>query len=329
MRIGNIRTAASRWGRRLALVLAVSGAIGAGETAGRAAEPTVDGLLASGLLTLPEPCRISREEFGVAPDENVWIDRIAEGVWIVTAQCEHHAYQSTDVALRVEQRDGALTAIVQAFPGWREGEETPQPYIAYQPWLTGLPGNIVDGRQDLFYRGRGIGDCGELVTYDLTGPVVRIAEYRAKFECDGNWQEPETWPPVPQQVLDEYAPAFTDRRAAGLMSAVMLEWPRADWMGHAIARGDLTGDGREEQWIGGSSRDWDTEQTTYHLVMEEGGRLRSWDIPVASETQFALCFPAAALSFESEDVLAIDDGGCDRLRIGWDAAADTIITSRN
>jgi|GEM_PF-5746561 len=316
--------AASRWGRRFALGVLALAAIPA-----HAADPTPGNLIRAGLLALPEPCRVSRAEFGVGPEENVWVDRIAEDVWIVTAQCEHHAYQSTDVAVRVEQRGGTVTAAVLAFPGWREGAETPWPHIAYQPWLTGLPGDIADGRLVLHYRGRGIGDCGELITYDLTEPVVRIAEYRAKVACDGDWVEPETWPPVPPQVLKDHAPAVTDRRAGALLGAAILRWPRADWMGHAIARGDLTGDGREEQWLGGNSRDWETEKTTYHLVMEEGGRLRSWDIPVDPDLRIALCFPAAVPAFEAPGRLTVSDGGCDRLRITWDAAADTIVVDRN
>ena len=265
----------------------------------------------------------------VAPDENVWVSPLGDATWLAIALCEHHAYQSTEVALRIEERDGALSSTVLAFPVWRESEETPWAYIAYQPWLTGTAGEVTDGKISLFYKGRGIGDCGEQVTYDLTGPVVRIEQYRAKFECDGDWVEPDNWPLVPQQVVDTHAPAVTDRRAGTLLSAVMLRWPRVDWMGHAIARGDLDADGVEEQWIGGYSRDWDTERTSYHLVRAQGDTLRSWDLPVADDSRFALCQPAASLTFEAPATLAIDDGLCDRMRVGWDTAADTITLERN
>lgn len=326
MRLFDILAAALRWGRRLAFTVA---AIVAAQPA-LANEPTPQSLHAAGLLTLPEPCVVSRAELlQTAPDENVWITPLGAGTWLAIALCEHHAYQSTEVALRIEERGGELTSTLLAFPAWREGEQTPWAYIAYQPWLTGTAGEVTDGRVSLFYKGRGIGDCGELVTYDLGGPVVRIAEYRAKFECDGEWSEPDTWPLVPQTVLDDHAPAVTDGPAGRLLSAVMLRWPRVDWMGHAIARGDLDGDGVEEQWIGGYSRNWDTELTSYHLVRAQGETLRSWDFPVADDTQFALCQPAASLTFEDPATLAIDDGLCDRLRIGWDVSADTITLERN
>lgn len=326
MRLFDVTAAAPLWGRRLALtVVAVFVAPPV-----LADDPTSQSLVDAGLLTLPEPCVASREELlHAAPDENVWVSPLGEGSWLAIALCEHHAYQSTEVALRIEERDGTLTSTLLAFPMWRESEQTPWAYLGYQPWLSGLASEVEEGRLSLVYKGRGIGDCGEHVTYDLTGPVPRIEEYRAKFECDGEWVEPDIWSLVPQQVLDDYAPAIADRRAGALLGAVMLRWPRVDWMGHAIARGDLDGDGAAEQWIGGYSRNWDTEQTSYHLVRERDGALRAWDIPVATDTQFALCQPAASLVFEDVARLAIDDGLCDRLRVTWDAQADTIVLDRN
>ncbi len=322
----DILAAALRWGRRLAF--AALAFVAAGPVL--ADDPTPQSLHAAGLLTLPEPCLVSRDELlQAAPDENVWVAPLGKGTWLAIALCEHHAYQSTEVALRIEERDGVLTSTLLAFPLWREGAQTPWPYLAYQPWLTGLASEVTDGRISLVYKGRGVGDCGEHVTYDLTGPVVRIEEYRAKFECDGEWVEPDSWPPVPRQVLDDHAPVLTDRPAGALLSAVMLRWPRADWMGHAIVRGDLDSDGVEERWIGGYSRDWETERTSYHLVREQAGVLRSWDLPVADDTRFVLCQPAASLSSEGAATLAIDDGLCDRVRVGWDAAADTITLDRN
>lgn len=346
MRLSDIAAAAPSWGRRLVFAAASLMAAASAQAADptqqdptqqdptaqdpTAQDPTPQSLHAAGLLTLPEPCVVSREELmHLAPDENVWIGALSETSWIAIALCEHHAYQSTEVALRVEARDGSMTSSVMAFPLWREGEETLWPYIGYQPWLTGLAGELAEGRISLVYKGRGVGDCGERVTFDLRAPVARIVEYRAKFECDGNWIEPEEWPAVPQQVLDDYAPAFTDRRAGDLLSAVILRWPWADWMGHAIVRGDLDGDGVEEQWIGGHSRNWDTEQSRYHLVREQAGELRAWDFPVATDAQTALCQPAASLALEAPGVLAIDDGLCDRLRVGWDREQNTISISRN
>lgn len=327
MRLKDDMAAASRWGRRF--VWAFVGLMVCTPTAD-AAGPTPTDLADAGLLTLPEPCIVSREElFQAAPDENVWVSPLGDGTWLAIALCEHHAYQATEVALRIEERDGALSSTLLAFPLWRESEETPWPYIAYQPWLTGLASEVTDGRISLVYKGRGVGDCGEHVTYDLTGPVVRIVEYRAKVECDGEWISPNTWPPVPQRVLDDHAPALTGGPAAALLGEVMLRWPRADWMGHAIGRGDLDRDGIEELWIGGYSRDWEREETRYHLVRRQHGTLRHWDFPVGTEAQTALCQPAASLVFEVPGVLALEDGLCDRLRIGWDAAADTILVERN
>jgi hypothetical protein len=310
------KTAASRWGRRLAVCLAIATLA----PNAQAETPIPEDLIAANLLTLPEPCRISREEAGVAPHENVWFDAVAPGVWIASAQCEHHAYQATDVAFRVERRGGALTATLLAFPVWRNLEGTPDAHIAYQPWLVGLIGPVENGRIVLLYRGRGVGDCGELATYDVTGPVVRIVAYRAKADCDGVWVEPDSWPPVPELTLNTYRAAETDARAAALLATVMRRWPRAEWMAHGLVRTDLTGDGREEQWIGGYSRDWNTDATTYHVVMMEAGAVRSWDLPVGTDSQLALCLPAAALVLEDGGkTIAIEDWRCDRMRLTWDA----------
>lgn len=281
-------------------------------------------------IPMTEPCRISREEAGVGPRDNLWVDPLFEESAILFVTCEVHAYQVTEEVIRLDRlydgsESGKIEATLLAFPSWREREDTPEPYIGSLPKLAGLSGELEGSRLRLLNKARGIGDCGDLITYDLAGPIVRIERYLAKHGCDGVGDDPETWPPVEPFVLNAYAPAVTDRRFARLLHAAMLRLPRADWLTHALVRTDLNGDGREEQWVGGYSQDWETERTTYHLVMEQDGTLRVWDIPTVVDEPGALCQPIVDLMLSEEGkLMMIDSRICTPLRVTWDAANDDI-----
>ena len=318
----DLTAAALPWGRRF--VFAAAGLLVA--CGAQAEDPTPESLVADGILTLPESCVETRRSAGIGDAEHIGLSPVGDDAWVALVLCDRFAYQTGKVAMRIERQAEGLTAILLAFPVWRETEATPWPYIAYQPRLIGLTGEVQDGLFTLDSKSRGSGDCGETITYDVSSPVVRIDAYRAKFECDGTYVDPDQWESVPQEVLDDYTLALDDSRVAALLDAVMTRWPQSEWMGHAIARLDLDGDGTEEQWIGGYG--WGEDGRVYRLVREEDGALKSWDLPVSSDEQTAVCQPAAALVLEDDGTLAIDDGVCDRLRVGWDASAEEITLDR-
>lgn len=324
MNFKDLTAAALPWGRRF--VFASAGLLVA--CGAQAEDPTAESLVAEGLLPLPDRCVEARQQAGMGDAEHIQLSPVADDAWVVLVLCDRFAYQTGKLAVRVERQAEGLEARLLAFPVWRETEATPWPYIADQPWLIGLTGDVHDGLFTLDYKGRGVGDCGETITYDVSGPVVRIDAYRAKFECDGNYVEPDRWESVPQEVLDDYTLALEDRRTGALLEAVMTRWPESEWIGHAIARADLDGNGTEEQWIGGYGRADEGDGDVYRLVREEDGTLKSWDLPISDDEQTAICQPAAALILENDQTLAIDDGVCDRLRVGWDASAETITLDR-
>jgi hypothetical protein len=42
-------------------------------------------------------------------------------------------------------------------------------------------------------KSRGLGDCGSFAKYGIQNAAAILKEFRAKFECDGKWQEPKTY----------------------------------------------------------------------------------------------------------------------------------------
>lgn len=303
----------------------------------QAASPTLKDVFAMERIPMTEPCRVSREEMGVGPEDNLWVDPLTEDSAILFVTCEVHAYQVTEEVIRLDRMpgsdgasgsdsaSGAIEATLLAFPSYREREGSPEPYLGSRPVLVGLSGELMGSRLRLFNKARGIGDCGDLIDYDLAGPIVRIERYLGKHACDGVGDDPETWPPVESFVLNAFAPAVTDRRFARLLHAAMLRLPRVDWLTHGLVRGDLNGDGREEQWVGGYSRDWEKELTSYHLVMEQDGELRLWDIPTELDVPGALCQPIVDLTlWEEGRQILLESRICPPLRIAWDAARDDI-----
>jgi hypothetical protein len=42
-------------------------------------------------------------------------------------------------------------------------------------------------------KSRGLGDCGSFARYEIQNGAAILKEFRAKFQCDGKWQEPKTY----------------------------------------------------------------------------------------------------------------------------------------
>ena len=42
-------------------------------------------------------------------------------------------------------------------------------------------------------KSRGLGDCGSFARYGFQNGAAILKEFRAKFQCDGKWQEPKTY----------------------------------------------------------------------------------------------------------------------------------------
>jgi hypothetical protein len=48
----------------------------------------------------------------------------------------------------------------------------------------------------IFSKFRGVGDCGSLANYQLKDGEFQLVKYQAKFACDGNAIDPETYPQI-------------------------------------------------------------------------------------------------------------------------------------
>ncbi len=63
--------------------------------------------------------------------------------------------------------------------------------------LGGMPNyNPATGSLTIFTRFRGLGDCGSLANYQLEDGEFQLVKYQAKFACDGNAIDPETYPQI-------------------------------------------------------------------------------------------------------------------------------------
>lgn len=307
-------------------------------TSTHAAPPTLEDVLAMERIPMTETCRTMRENGWGGPEDFLEVAPLSEDSAILFVSCAFHTYQSTKEVIRLDRKpaalgvgsetgadSGTIEATLLAFPRWLEREGTPAPYVSARSGLVGLEDALLGSRLQIFNRGRSSADCGELIDYDVAGPVVRILRYLDKRACDGVIVEPDTWPPADLSVLQAYASAVTDRRFARLLHAAMLMLPDADWLTHGLARTDMNGDGRQEQWVGGYSESWKKSVTYFHLVMEQDGELRVWHIPTEIDVPGALCQPIVDLTlWEEGRQILLESRICPPLRIAWDVARNDI-----
>lgn len=100
----------------------------------------------------------------------------ADGSKALIIPCDWHAYQTSE--------------FVTLYDG--------QSYIPLNGGMI-LTSAYYDPARDLFtsfYKGRGLGDCGEAEEYKLVGKELVLQKKTAKEECDGNYDE---WPVIYQR----------------------------------------------------------------------------------------------------------------------------------
>ena len=140
------------------------------------------------------------EGFAVLPDRGTGVELfpLPDGRQLVQVACAPGAYQGSFVYFRVDGAGAPTGPAPLAFPDYADsGENGPgrlQPERTVE--MYGLPTFLpADTRLRVLRRFRGLGDCGLLLTYDVTTPAPTLLELRGKLACDGDASvPPERWP---------------------------------------------------------------------------------------------------------------------------------------
>lgn len=142
------------------------------------------------LLRWPNSCE---RDFIRGIGAGIDTDPLVGGRRLVTVTCSMGAYQGV-IRLYVLSAAGRPTAL-----RLRDVEESANGGLRSQvrSEVVGSLTSTPAGKIQILAKGRGIGDCGILRTYRLTGVNTRLTSVRAKLECGGVPPVPPSrWPSV-------------------------------------------------------------------------------------------------------------------------------------
>lgn len=290
------------------------------------------------ILNYPSDCGGYIQRLDLDKDAGIRVFKQSEDRFIVLVTCDIHAYQQTDLAYWVERDGDGLDGTLMLFQSLEDLGQPIGKALTAKSGLIGWAAISGDATLRLHYKGRGLGDCGEAVTWDVSKPVPRVISYRAKPECDGQGANPDIWPPVDPEILNSYEPNRRDLETAKILAGLEAKWPGTTWHTHSILKADGTCNGKPEYWVAGVSRDG-----AFGLTMSQGTDIRHWPITANSEHQYAVCFPFTRISTEPppeglpEDfshprncpAIRLDDEMCDSLKFIWDTENDRPALWRN
>ncbi|AFY69336.1 protein of unknown function DUF1176 [Thalassoporum mexicanum PCC 7367] len=139
-------------------------------------------------------------EYGFTADSSKdlsTVDPLGNNRYMVQLLCFMGAYQgSYSFAIYSESASAGASVDILSLDVYE-----PDASGAVKPIKTraigGLP-TFDPGSQILtvFSKGRGLGDCGSLAHYELKNNQFELIEYRAKFDCDGNYVDPGEYPVI-------------------------------------------------------------------------------------------------------------------------------------
>jgi hypothetical protein len=123
------------------------------------------------LRDTPE-CSVPIEEASEAPQS---FD-LGAGQKLFIVKCWAAAYQFGYMALVMDQAGDVRQMTFQDWDGKR-----------YRPmtYLAGADFDPASKTMNSFFKGRGLGDCGSLGSWQWTGSVFKLKAYYYKAECDG------------------------------------------------------------------------------------------------------------------------------------------------
>jgi hypothetical protein len=116
--------------------------------------------------------------------------------YLVHLQCSLAAYQASFEFLTYQKTasGGEFTPMTLTIFKENESGEPTQENVRT---LGGMPDYNPEMRSlTIFTRFRGVGDCGSFANYQLKDGEFQLVKYQAKFACDGNAIDPETYPQI-------------------------------------------------------------------------------------------------------------------------------------
>ncbi|PZU98472.1 MAG: hypothetical protein DCE90_05005 [Pseudanabaena sp.] len=139
-----------------------------------------------------------RQELGICKDEYSSDDinagqgsrafKISDEKYIVQIQCFLAAYQGAfEYVLWINDSPQPRVIPLQ-FDSFQESKDGQNPLKVTNRTIAGIPRvNVRSQTITNFTKFRGIGDCGSSALYKLEGDRLVLQEFRAKYECDGEY----------------------------------------------------------------------------------------------------------------------------------------------
>ena len=112
---------------------------------------------------------------------------------LVEVQCFLAAYQPTNMYAWYDEGTEPPAAKFLAFTVYTsdDGKKIVQEQVMELPGLSEFNADLKE--LSITTKSRGLGDCGSFAKYGIQNGTATLKEFRAKFDCDGKWQEPKTY----------------------------------------------------------------------------------------------------------------------------------------
>lgn len=127
---------------------------------------------------------------------------LGDNLWLLQVELGFGAYNGEYVFYYLDERDKSIFYPVQfrhlTWEDWSDIKEYTDPTLSGSVWFDEDTSTI-----GVFYKGRGIGDCGQFATYQFRNGKTQLIEYRHRdFPDQENWNIEDTPPPEEWEPID-------------------------------------------------------------------------------------------------------------------------------
>lgn len=119
-----------------------------------------------------------------------------EQTYLMQVGCFSAAYQANFEFWQYEKTESGVTFTPLMLTSFNQNSSG-DPIREETKTLAGLATYSPATRSlNIFTKFRGIGDCGSMADYQLKNGKFELVKYQAKFDCDGNYVEPDDYPQI-------------------------------------------------------------------------------------------------------------------------------------